>query len=138
LNTASRSNARVTIILIMAACVAAHLAFWLLPKVFEPWNAQAIDQLFRLRSRFAHLQPAYDATIVHVDLNNSSIQQLRNFYLNRGYYAQVVRNLAAMHCAAQMYDFIFAAPANEKDDAALIEATAQAGNVYYGLAFTLW
>jgi adenylate cyclase len=137
LNTASRSNARVTIVLIVASCVAAHFLFYLLPKVFEPWNAQAIDQLFRLRSRFEHLQPAYDATIVHVDLNNSSIQQLHNFYLNRGDYAQVLRNLAAMHCAAQMYDFIFAARSNEKDDAALIEATAEAGNVYYGLAFTL-
>lgn len=59
------------------------------------------------------------------------------FYLNRSQYAQVIRNLTSMHVAAQMHDIIFAAPTNTTDDQALIDATAAAGPIYYGLALTL-
>lgn len=96
-----------------------------------------VDQLFVLREAIGHLRPAYDDTIVHVDLNNSSIQRLNNFYLNRSQYAQVIRNLAAMGVAAQAHDFIFAAPANASEDSALIHATTTAGHVYFGLALAL-
>ena len=42
-----------------------------------------------------------------------------------------------MNVAIQLYDFIFAAPSNDQEDQALIDATKQAGNVYFGLAFEL-
>lgn len=128
---------RTTTLLLVASFVAAHLSFVLLPKVFEPWNAQTIDQLFMFRSNIERLRPAYDETVVHVDISNTTIQQLNNFYLNRSHYAQVIRNLGAMHTAAQVYDFIFAARTNEKDDQKMIDATRDTGNVYYGLAFAL-
>jgi len=105
--------------------------------VFEAWNAQTTDQLFVLRNAVEHLRPAYDDTLVHVDLDDSSRQQLGDFYLNRTQYAQVVHNLTAMQVAAQMHDVIFAAPSNAADDQALIDATAAAGFIYYGLALTL-
>ncbi len=81
--------------------------------------------------------PPYDDTIVHVDLTNSTIQRLNNFYLNRSHYAQLSRNLTVMNVSAQLFDFIFAARTNDKEDSAFIEATKKAGNVYYGLAFQL-
>ena len=124
-------------LLVVAAFVAAHLCVWLLPGLFAPWNAQLIDRFFRLRQAVDRLRPAYDNTIVHVDINNSAIQALNNYYLNRSYYAQVVRNLAAMGVATQAYDFIFASRLNAHDDQALIEATREAGTVYFGLAFLL-
>jgi adenylate cyclase len=109
----------------------------LLPNVFEPWNAQTIDQLFVLREALEFLRPPYDDTVVHVDLNNSSIQRLNNFYLNRAHHAQVVRNLATMHVAVQAHDFIFAARTTPEEDQALIDATAAADHVYFGLAMRL-
>ena len=101
------------------------------------WNAQTLDQFFVLREAIPHLRPRYDDTLVHVDLDNSSVQELGTFYLHRAQYAQVVRNLTAMQVAAQIHDFIFAAPTDPADDQALIEATETSGPLYYGLALTL-
>jgi adenylate cyclase len=123
--------------LIVTAFAAANLCLWLLPGVFVPLNAQLLDRLFRLRHAVEHLRPAYNETIVHIDINNSAIQRLNNYYLNRSYYAQVIRNLAAMGTAVQAYDFIFASRLNPDDDQALIEAVRAAGTVYFGLAFLL-
>ena len=137
MSISSRRNAGVTIILIVASFFSAHLCFSILPSVFEPWNAQATDQLFVLRSSIPLLRPHYDNTVVHVDLNNSTILRLNNFYLNRSHYARLMENLAAMGTAVQAYDFIFAARSNAEDDEALISATKDAGNVYFGIAFGL-
>jgi len=42
-----------------------------------------------------------------------------------------------MKVGAQVYDYIFAAKLNKNDDNALIEATREAANAYYGLALQL-
>ena len=135
--TDKKRNFRITVFLILSSFVAAHLCFWLLPNVFVTWNAQAVDQLFLLRSNSDLLKPPYDDTVVHIDLNDTSIQRLDNFYLNRSHHAQVIRNLATMGVSLQLYDFIFAARTNEKDDGALMEAVLDSGNVYFGMAFNL-
>jgi adenylate cyclase len=124
-------------LLILAAFLAAHLCFLLLSNVFEIWNSQTVDQLFILRSENETLRPAYDATVVHLDFNNTSIERLENLYLNRLHFAQLVRNLKSMKVAAQVYDFIFAARINEQDDRKLIQAVKEAGNAYFGLALEL-
>jgi len=51
-----------------------------------------------------------------VDINNTTIQQLNNYYLNRSHHARLTTNLTAMGVALQLYDFIFAAPSNEEYD----------------------
>ena len=135
--TDKKRNLQVTILLVLSSFVATHLCFWLLPNVFETWNAQAVDQLFLFRSNFNLLRPFYDDTIVHVDLNDTSIQRLDNFYLNRSHHAQMINNLATMNTSAQLYDFIFAARTNEEDDSALMDAVSKSGNVYFGMAFAL-
>src|SRR5215468_7678550 len=116
-----------TLVLAGSAWLAAYLCFWLLPNVFETWNAQTVDQLFVLRDSLARLRPPYDNTIVHVDLDNSTIEELQTFYLDRAQFAQAVRNMAAMGVAAQVYDFIFVAPKHVEEDQALIDATRAAG-----------
>lgn len=128
---------RVMILLLIGSFITAHLAFWLVPNVFEPWNAQAVDQLFRFRAASERFRLPYDATIVHVDLNDSSIRRLDDFHLDRSAFARVIRNLSRMQVAAQAYDFVFPARSSEAEDTALIEATAAAGNVYFGLAFAI-
>ncbi len=135
--TDKKRNLQVTIFLVLGSFVAAHLCFWLLPNVFETWNAQVIDQLFIIRSNSDSIRPHYDDTVVHVDLSDTSIQELDNFYLNRSHHARVIQNLAAMNVSAQLYDFIFAARSNERDDIALIDAVGKAANVYFGMAFEL-
>jgi class 3 adenylate cyclase len=42
-----------------------------------------------------------------------------------------------MGVSVQVFDFIFAARKDEKGDAALVRAAAEAGNVYFGMAFDL-
>jgi adenylate cyclase len=123
------------ILLVVGSFITAHLAFWLIPNVFEPWNAQAVDQLFRFRAASERFRLPYDDTIVHVDLNDSSIRRLNDFNLDRSAFARVIQNLSRMQVAVQAYDFVFPARSSTAEDTALIEATAAAGNVYFGLAF---
>jgi adenylate cyclase len=137
LTTSKLRNIRIPIVLILSAFIAAHLCFWLLPNVFETWNSQTVDQLFILRSKSETFRPAYDSTVVQVDFNNTSIERLKNLYLNRRHFAQLVRNLKSMQVAAQVYDFIFAAKINAQDDHELIQAVKDADNAYFGLALEL-
>lgn len=137
MTTSKVRNIRLPIVLILSAFFAAHLCFWLLPNVFEIWNSQTIDQLFIFRSQSENLRPAYDPTVVHVDFNNTSIERLKDLYLNRLHFAQLVRNLNSMQVAAQVYDFIFAAKINEQDDLELVQAVEDSGNAYFGLALEL-
>ena len=137
MTTNKLQHIRIPVLLILAAFLAAHLCFLLLPNVFEIWDSQTVDQLFILRSESDNLRPPYDATVVHLDFNNTSIERLKNLYLNRLDFAQLVRNLKSMKVAAQVYDFIFAAKINEEDDLQLVQAAKEAGNAYFGLALEL-
>jgi len=137
LNTTKKRDLFITISLLVGSLITAHLCFWLLPDVFEIWNAKTLDKLFSLRSALPRFSPPYNDAIVHVDLNNTTIQQLSTFYLTRSHHAQVINNLAAMDVEAQLYDFIFAARSHLEEDSELIHAARQAGNVYFGLSFEL-
>ena len=137
MNINEKRRLNITVLLILISFLFAHSCFILLPNIFETWNKQAVDQFFIFRSNSEHLRPCYNDTIVHVDLNNTSIRLLNNFYLNRYHHAQVIRNLSAMGVSAQLYDFIFAAKSSEEEDKELIDATFKSGRTYYGLAFEL-
>ncbi|MBT8372379.1 MAG: adenylate/guanylate cyclase domain-containing protein, partial [Deltaproteobacteria bacterium] len=137
MTTSSKRKLRILILLILGSFLVAHLCFLMLPNVFEILNARAIDQLFILRSSWTKFQPSYDNTVVHLDLNNTSIQRLNDQYLNRSHYAQVVRNLSSMRVSAQVFDFIFASRKSEENDRVLIDAVKEADKVYFGLALEL-
>jgi adenylate cyclase len=107
------------------------------PTTFENWNFQALDWLFKFRSISERIQPTYDETIVHIDLNDTTIRLLKKFYLNRSDHAMLIKSLSSANASAVLYDFIFAAPSSEKEDIALISETSKAGNVYFGAAFQL-
>lgn len=135
--TSSRGKGRATAFLICLAFCLAQLSCLLFFRVVEPWDSRFTDLLFRIRNSLTTLRPAYDPTLVHVDINNTTKQQLQHFYLNRQHYAQAINNLASMGAAAQVFDLIFAARAQNDEDEALIQAARSAGNVYFGMAFTL-
>ena len=132
-----RKNIHITLLLCLAAFIAARLCFWLLPGLLQAWDAKVIDGMFLFRSSSTHFQPAYDDTIIHVDINDTSIRQLNSFYLSRKQFARAMENMSQMGVSAQLFDFIFAAKTDESQDRALIDATRKAGNVYFGLAFNL-
>ena len=131
-----RRTAAVTALIVTSFAVI-QLLFRALPGVFEPWNAQAVDQFFLLRSAVKSLRPAYDSTIVHVDISDRSFDEMESSYLNRSQYARVVRNLSEMNTALQAWDFIFPARTNQADDSAFIACVAAAHNVYFGLGFNI-
>jgi len=79
----------------------------------------------------------YDHRVAHVDLNNTSLKRLRNRYLDRRQFAGLIDSLSAMRAAAQVFDFVFAAPLDPDQDRALIQATRAASNVYFGLALEI-
>lgn len=128
---------KTTILLLAFSFIAVHLCFYILPDIFETWNQKISDQLFRFRSTIDRLSPQYDDTIVHVDLNNSSIRVLNEYYLNRSYHARVIRNLSAMGAGAILYDYIFAARSSAQEDTDLIKTVRDSDNVYVGLALEL-
>lgn len=135
--TISNNKRRTSILLIIGVFLASHFCFWIMPNVFGIWNNQAIDQLFVYRASSEDLKPAYHHQVVHVDLNNYSIKQLDKHYLDRAYFAKLINNLNSMQVSAQIYDFIFAAHLNKENDQQLFQATENAGNVYFGVAFEL-
>ena len=133
--TNKKKYRRFTLFFIIASFFTAHLCFLLFPHLFKTWDAKAIDLFFLFRSSIKQLQPTYNDTIVHVDITDSSIEQLNNVYINRLHHAQVIQNLKDMNVSIQLYDFIFATRRNAKEDTALIKASKNAQNVYFGLAF---
>lgn len=128
---------RGTGIILVSSLLFGHLLFWILPAVFETWNAQAFDQLFVLRHSYFPSRNLYDSTIVHVDETDSTIQALTGSYLSRQHYAQVARNLGDMKTALQIWDYIFRAPSSPDEDRFFFDSNRKAGNAYYGLAFDL-
>jgi adenylate cyclase len=137
LSTTNRKRNRTYLFAAIAAFGIVQLIFQLFGGLLQTWNSQVFDRFFLFRSSIAALKPPYDGTVVHIDLNDTAIQQLKTYYLTRSQYAQLIRNLAAMRVAAQAYDLIFAAGTSQADDQAIIGATREAGNVYFGMAVEL-
>jgi adenylate cyclase len=123
--------------LLAAVLVGTHLLHWLLPGLFEPLAARVTDRFFGLRSGIESLRPAYDGTVVHVDIDDRSLREREDFYLDRADHARLVRNLGRAGIAAQFHDVVFAAPGPPAEDRELEEATAEAANTYYGMAVGL-
>lgn len=109
----------------------------LFPVAFNTWNERLIDQLIRMKAATDGFSPPYDESIVHVDLNNTSLRALTDYHPNRGHYARSIRNLDKMKAAVQMCDVIFVGETRPDDDRLLMDATRQARNVIFGMAFRL-
>jgi adenylate cyclase len=124
--------------IIVSSLLFGHLLFWLLPNVFETWNSQAFDQMFVLRTKFFPSCIPYDNTIVHVSETDSSILVMSDgTYISRRQYGQIVRNLGELGTAIQIWDYIFKAPTDPKEDSIYIACNKAAGNVYYGMSLAL-
>jgi serine phosphatase RsbU (regulator of sigma subunit)/CHASE2 domain-containing sensor protein len=114
------------ILLALGALIVGHLVYGVFEEKFKTWESRIIDRLFVLRPQVNPAKQYHADAIVHIDAN---------LYFSRPQHAQIVRNLAAMDVSAQLIDFIFTNQISKSDDQPLIDATRNAGNVYYGLKF---
>jgi adenylate cyclase len=111
-----------------------HLLFWVFPGVFDSWNHQTVDRLFVARA--ALHPPAYDSSILHVDIANSTIKKL-SYYFPRRYYGDAVNVLKRMNCSAVAFDIIFAQKVQSYDDSILVASAKAFGRAYFPMAFSL-
>ncbi|MCK9409862.1 MAG: adenylate/guanylate cyclase domain-containing protein [Bacteroidetes bacterium] len=110
------------------------MLFLLFPGVFQSWDRQMIDRLFILRET-VHPSP-YDSSIVHIDIDNSSIKKL-SYYFPRRLHADLFDATRRMGFSAMLYDIIFAQRLNTVDDTLLLESVKMYGNGYFPVAFEL-
>ena len=110
-----------------------HFFQWLLPETVATWNHRLHDRLFQFRAASETFKPKYDDTVVHVDINQSTLQRLNRRHLDRHHHARAITNLGKMGTAAQMYDFVFASRRSQDEDHRLVEAARNAGNTFLGL-----
>ena len=134
MTTDPQRSTLVNVVLVTLVLAVTHAAMALLPGVFQPLASQATDRLFALRARFPSLQPSYDGTVVHVAIDDRSLREGETFYLGRPEHARLVDNLGRAGVVAQLHDVIFAHPQEPAADLELIEASAGAGGVFYGMA----
>jgi len=125
--------------LLLAAGVfaAVNLLSVLFPVAFNTWNERLNDQFISLKNGLPGFAPPYDDVVIHVDLNNTSLRALKDYHPARGHYARGIRNLGAMKVAVQMCDIIFAGETSPDNDRLLVDATRQAREVVFGMAFRL-
>ena len=132
MNTIKARRLRTGILISTAVILFAHLFQWLLPDVTTTWNNRVIDRVFQFRANSATFGPRYDDTVVHVDINQSTLQRIDRRSLNRHHHARAIANLGAMATISQLYDFVFSSKRSEDEDREIVEATRSAGNVYFG------
>jgi len=123
---ASSRKLQIRIGLILGAMILVYGCYALIPNKFQALDVRLVDRLFVVRAKQEPFHHPIDDRIVHIDAN---------LYFSRSQHAHVFRNLSDLGIAAQLIDFIFEEMVSQEEDQPLIQATRQAGNVYYGLAF---
>ncbi len=134
LNTNNRKRLRAAVILVVSSFGFMTIVFGVFPTVFQAWESQTIDRLFLLREK---IRPSvYDSTIVHIDIDNSSIKRL-SYYFPRRIHADLFDITRKIGFSAIAYDIIFAQRMNTADDTLLLNAVQHNGRGYFPVAFEL-
>jgi phosphoserine phosphatase RsbU/P len=137
LTIADRAKLGRPLTLIAGVFAAVNLFYLLFPGPIDTWNERLNDQLLRLKASLSAFASPYDDAVVHVDLNNTSLRDLKDYHPTRAHYARVIENLGKMKAAVQMCDIIFAGDTSAENDQLLMEATQRAGSVVFGIAFRM-
>lgn len=117
---------RLFLILLASAIILAPSLF----RTFENFELATLDLRFHLRP-----QQRECADIAIIEISNDTLQKIGRWPFKRSWHAAMIDILSA--CGARMivFDTLFSEPS--PDDAVLVEATKNAGNVYYGYSFDL-
>jgi len=134
LTTSKKHRIKSASVIIAASFIITQVLFLIFPRVLDAWNNQTVDRLFLLRATLN--PPAYDSSIVHIDITNSSIEKL-SYYFPRRYYGDVVSALHRMKFSAIAFDIIFAQKVNREDDSVLAASVRESNQVYFPVAFSL-
>lgn len=134
MNTNNIQRLRTAAILVLLSFGFATLLFGIFPTVFQSWDNQTIDRLFVLREKI-HPSP-YDSTIVHIDIDNSSIKKL-SYYFPRRLHAELFDVTRRINFSSIAYDILFAQRLKSVDDTLLLDAVERSTRGYFPVAFEL-
>ena len=126
MKASTKRKLQLRILLVLGAAIVVYVCHGLFLDRLNALETRIIDHLFVLRQNVKPAEPLKKNTVAHVDAN---------YYFSRSQHAQVIRNLATMRVSAQLVDFIFENMVSNTEDQPLIDATKDAGNVYFGLSF---
>jgi adenylate cyclase len=131
--TGEQRHTATVAVIAAAAWLIVHMAFQVLPAVFESWELRTADRLFALRSRLECSSMPCRTGLLHVDLTYSALREMPNRQITRSHYARVVDALATAGARAQLFDFVFASRTGAEDDSALVRAVSASSSSYFGL-----
>ena len=126
MKASTKRKLQLRILLVLGAVVVVYVCHGLFVDKLNALETRIIDHLLALRHKVKPTDPFFKFSVAHVDAN---------YYFSRPQHGQVIRNLAAMKVSAQLVDFIFEEVVSDTEDQPLIDATKEAGNVYFGMSF---
>jgi adenylate cyclase len=136
-NAGDRKHSLVIILLVVGSFIGVYVVVSIFSGVFDIFSVRINDQLFKLRYKMKGPEPVWNggkadgrSYIVIVELDDRGyrqLEELKAFYGNRSFDADVINILRDADVFGIAYDTVFAKEVTD----GLIDATARAGNVYY-------
>jgi len=131
----------IILVLVLGTFIIVNAVFLLLPDVLNILNTRLNDQLFKLRINLKGTEPVWDGgsgnggsliTMIELgDIGYDKIKQLKQYYGDRIFDADIINILGQTNVSAIGYDTVF----SFEGDQSLLDATIKAGNVFYPVIF---
>jgi serine phosphatase RsbU (regulator of sigma subunit) len=137
LSTASRLRRRGAVFAAAGALILVHALALVAPETVALWSEQIADRFLVFGAAWSLGRASYDGTLVHVDLNNTSLRALENYHPDRADHARVVESLARAGVGLLMADFVYAGPTAAEKDRALAAALGRSGRAVLGIVLRL-
>ncbi len=114
---------------ILSIFIAVQISFTVFPSLFGPWSSQVMDQLARLKY---HIYGSDEVSpdIVHVDISDSSLQQMSPNMDTQVLLIQLLQKLQQLDVSAIAIDTVLPYCVQTTTCSALVKAVSEAGNVY--------
>ncbi len=72
----SKRRLPIAFALIIGSFAISHISFLAFPNLMQSLNFRLVDHLFRLRASLDEFRPVYDETVVHVDIDDTTVATL--------------------------------------------------------------
>jgi CHASE2 domain-containing sensor protein len=119
--------------IVTGLCLLVLAAVWLFPNSFNRWDADFSDHLFQTRYQLQGIQDT-SVDIVHVDLNDETLNDPLFQSESRDFLAKVVQRLGEAGAKAIVFDIFFNGKSTQN---ALIDVSKQLSSVYYPIVLRL-
>ena len=111
----------------VAAIIVLSLSYF---RIFENFELATFDLRFSLRP-----PQIQNRDIAIIEISNDTLEKIGRWPFKRSWHAAIIDILSACGAKSIIFDTLFCEPS--EDDAALIESTRNAGNVYYSFSFDM-